>query len=82
MVFSKPYDVNEVSRIQIAKIAHRYKMQKKNTPEYQLKDKGLLDSIKRDWLSEIKKRQWFARFSAYQLKKIDLIDGDLIFDVV
>ena len=47
LVFSKPYDINEVLRIQMARIARRYEMQK-NTPGHQLKDKGTLDSIKRD----------------------------------
>ena len=47
LVFSKPYDINEVLRIQMARIARRYEMQK-NTPGHQLKDKGTLDLIKRD----------------------------------
>ena len=47
LVFSKPYDINKILRIQMAKIAHRYEMQK-NTPGHQLKDKHTLDSIKKD----------------------------------
>ena len=47
LVFSKPYDINQVVRIQMARIARRYEMQK-NAPGHQLKDKGTLDLIKKD----------------------------------
>ena len=47
LVSSKGLDINQVLRIQMEKLVHRYEVQK-NTQGHQLKDKGALDSIKRD----------------------------------
>ena len=47
LVSSKGLDINQVLRIQMAKLAHRYEMQK-NTRGHQLKDKAELNSIKRN----------------------------------
>ena len=47
LVSSKALDINQVLRIQMEKLVHRYEVQK-NTQGHQLKDKVELDSIKRD----------------------------------
>ena len=68
LVFSKPYDINQVVRIQMARIVQRYEMQK-NTPGHQLKDKGTLDSIKRNLKIDFQKSK-NASSSANKLAEI------------
>ena len=54
IVSSKVIDINRVLRVQMAKIARQYEMQK-NTRGHKLKDKGELDSIKANLKADFRK---------------------------
>ena len=58
LVSSKAFNINDVLRIQMARIAHQYEMQKNihsGSKRFQLKDKDTLELIKMDLKSDFQK---------------------------
>ena len=58
LVSSKAFNINDVLRIQMARIAHQYEMQKNihsGSKRHQLKDKDTLELIKMDLKSDFQK---------------------------